>query len=230
MNKHKTAITIVTLLINIIGHADTVVAGWDSWASSVNDSPTTVLSSDFSASLSTVVGDWVRLSSGSTDLSFGSVSGAATSIDAATGALATQVLDQSYLQFTITNTGTGNYTLSGFHFDLQRQYSTSPRYYKVDVVSGSDITAGTLVNDQYLTATNPLEQDYADFDISLSSLEDNVLTTGESAIFRLTISGGNDSARTFIDNVAVTAVPEPVSLGLLSFGAILLGILRKTRV
>ena len=234
MKKYTGTTVALLLLAGTIGYGDIIIAGWDSWGSSISATPASVFATDISASLSTIAGDWTRVSSGSTDLSFGNVPGAASSTDAATGALATQVLDASgnlsYLQFTITNNGSSDYTLNGFSFDMQRQYSTSPRYYKVDVVSGSDITTGNLINDQYLTATNPLEQDYADFDISLSALADNTLAAGESAIFRLTITGGNDSARAFIDNVAITAIPEPLSMGLLGFGTILLVLFRKTRI
>ena len=202
--------TIFALIISAT-QAEVVIAGWDSWGDSITNSTASVIETGFSASLATAAGDWTRTSSGSTDLTFGVTSGALSSTDTATGALITKVLDAegnlSYLQFTVTNDGTAEYELTGFHFDMQRQYSTSPRYYKVDVVSGSDITAGNLVNDQYLTATNPLDLDYADFDISLSNLTDNVLAAGESATFRLTITGGNDSARTFVDNIAITASP-----------------------
>lgn len=102
--------------------------------------------------------------------------------------------------------------LSAFHFDAVRFRPNAAKDYTLEVLEGSDITEGIVVDSAgpitslggALSGNNP----HDDIDIDLAGLADRTLEDGGVAIIRLAFSGGTGSGaghHLFLDNVAVTA-------------------------
>lgn len=117
------------------------------------------------------------------------------------------------LTLTITNNSGSDYDLSAFHFDAVAFRPKAARSYTLEVLEGSDITEGVVVED-----TGPItslggalsgNDLHDDIDIDLTGLADRTLEDGGVAIIRLAFSGGegdnSGGHHLFLDNVAVTA-------------------------
>ena len=201
--------------------ADVIVAGWDGVA---NTSTTNQIASQIEAE--GVSGAWIwgdggewahQGNSGSQDQTFGTVSGARKSVGVATGALRAGGSSVKVLDFVLSNEGGVSYVLTGFHFDAWATHDSSNTNWELQNVGAAMVlSSGTLVSK---AGVNPPagEADYDDIDIVLNGIS---LNSGESLTFRLTFSGGfGASAYTYIDNVAVTAIPEPSTVGLFTISA-----------
>jgi hypothetical protein len=211
-----------------------VLAGWDTWASG-GESPT--VTSFNAAGSASEEGDWREASAAaSNDGTFGTLAGA----DSATGAAASG----TYIGVSDNNgtpTGAYNFTVSAgingliiesFHFDARRKRSNSATTWSLSVTGGS-ISLGSVASGSLGSALGSVgPSDHLDFDIDLTGLLDNELTSGESATFRLVFSGGsysNADQHTYLDNVAIvgSAIPEPSAVLLGVLGA--LGLLQRRR-
>jgi len=227
------------LIVTCNANADLIVAGWDR---AVNPATTNRGSANYSASgiTATVVlsstinggnnatGDWSSAATGSDDLSFGTFAGAvANNNTAALGSYLSKV-GNVYLDYTVVNNGISNYVLNEFHFDAWRKFGGSGTP-TATILAGGGLTAGALTIGTIpaLGGTVPTSgADYTDIDISLTSLPDYTLAAGESATFRILISGA--SGGTFIDNVAITGIiPEPATVGLFVISSAVLLLFRK---
>lgn len=185
--------------------AGEILAAWDSWPDPSKDSSyngADITADHIAAGLS-LTGTWQRGAKGSTDETFGTIGGAKKSSTAANGYLASKATDaETYIEFTVTNNRQTPVAIEAVHFDLQRQWSNAPRYYRIESM-GSGIPKGLIAKGQLLPFENPLNTDYADIDAPVN-LQNTDLAPGKSVTFRLTVSGGKGTAPIFIDNFAVT--------------------------
>ena len=198
--------TAFIMTIAASSQAGEILAAWDGWPDfSATSAPYTqadYLAKGISVSLSGK-GNWLRGAKGSNDKTFGTKEGAAISSSARSGYIATKAdTSENYLEFVLTNNRDAAIDLDSIHFDLQRQWGTAPRYYKL-MSMGTGISRGLIIKNEYLPFKTPLDTDYADIDAPIT-LDDSQLAPGESAIFRLIISGGKGTTPMFIDNVAIT--------------------------
>ncbi len=209
-----------------------LIVGWETWASGSEAASST--DGDATGVGNEVSGDWREATqAASNDGTFGNLAGASTSTaSASTGTFIGGFGISGTYDFTVT-AGLNGLILETFHFDAQRKRANSPEFWSVTTLSGA-ISTGVTVGMGTLT-TPSLSQNHADFDLDLTSLTDNVLEPGESATFRMSFTGGNNTNTdqiTFLDNVAISGtsvpptplVPEPTSLAIA--GLSLLGLLR----
>jgi MYXO-CTERM domain-containing protein len=206
-----------------------VLAGWETWTAGGRSA--TTVATGVTAFSTEGAGDWREASqAASNDGTFGTVSGASTATGAAaSGTHIGQTTSSGEYTFTIT-AGAVPLTLEGFHFDARRKRAGSPAAWVAAVISGN-ITIGQLGNG---TLGNTLgtvgPSDHDDFNFDLTALADNLLAPGESATFRISFSGGtvsNTDQITYLDNVAITGIPEPGAALLGGLG--LLALLRRRR-
>ena len=199
-----------------------IIAGWDSWTN--GSQAATQTSGGATGTFSENSGDW-RLANeaASTDGTFGTLAGASNATGTSAGI---QVFTGSgALDFTIT-AGTNDLILESFNFDLGRKRNSSPRNWAAEIVSGP-ITAGSLGSGGLSTLGGPGPRDLQDFDRDLTGLADNVLEAGQTAVFRIAVSGGNgaNDQRSYADNVALVGtvvpnavIPEPSGILLSALG------------
>jgi hypothetical protein len=224
--------TIAMIAVGLLqANADIILAGWEGQVNAA-----TTNASDITASLTWSEGfdasPPTDTRTGSQDETFGSVSGASASLQnsAETGAFRLPANQgDSAMTFVLTNNGTETYDLTGFHFDAYRQYPNAPSAFELAVVTDSAtniVGSGSFSNFQ---ATVTYQTDYQDLDVDLSSYN-LTLASSESITFQLVISGGliTATAQTYLDNIAVTAVPEPATLSLFLMSATGVAVFRKT--
>lgn len=215
-------------------NAAVILVGWETWSTSTTAASVAATGVTGSASTGGANVTWaIGSQAASTDGTFGSVSGASTSTGAANSGILVwwnPAGSTGHIDFTITAT-TVRLELEGFHFDSKRKRAQSPTTWSLSVLSG-DITNGNVSSGGYQTGAlgGVGPSDHDDFDIDLTGLADNVLEIGQSATFRLSFSGGNptnNDQMAYLDNVAITGIPEPASALLGSLG--LLALLRRRR-
>lgn len=238
----------LTVLGTLHSSAAVVIAGWDAFDSA--GSPTvTVVATDITAtaaaSSSGSIGTGEGTSRGS---SADGTWGNSSSITPAPSTAAGTGTDQNWTIFngaangqmtiTITNTGSTAYDLSSFHMDTAAFRPNAPRTYTLNVLTGSDISIGTVFTSATDAITSlggsiPAGNDFHDdIDISLAGLGDHTLDAGEVAILQIAFSDGSGSGgghHLWVDNIAVSGdlVPEPSAAILGLLGA--LGLLRRRR-
>ena len=242
--------------------ADLIVAGIDSWTNAAAP-PVTVVAgfATASATASASTGAWAAGEGGGNagrgsskdgtwgDLAnTGGIVGASTSTAAtADNFLVTNGRPSAEVTFTITNNGADDLDLNGVHFDAVAFRPNAPRAYAINVLAGSSITEGNVFTsaDDAITHlggnlltddTDPLTHDqHDDISVSLASLADNTLATGETAIIQVAFSSGTGSGgghHLFLDNLAVSgvqvsAIPEPGSLALFGLSGMALAFRRR---
>ena len=113
--------------------------------------------------------------------------------------------------FTITDTTGTARDLSTFHFDFTRFRFGSAENWSLSMTGVGVVSNG--VAGVYNTDSN-----LPDYDIDLTGL---VLDANGTVEFSLTFAGGNGSIgqHSYLDNVGVSAIPEPATLGLLGAAA-----------
>jgi hypothetical protein len=181
-----------------------VIAGWDTWgasASNVTDGTTvgTASSSGFSSDSdrrASTDGTW-----GSLDIPLADK----TADENDDTVRLTNGSSGSY-DFTLVDTGGIARDLTTFHFDAATFRPNSARNYELLVVSG-DLTIGSVATGIVPSVVGG-QQDWSDFDISLTGLSDRTLDANGTVTFRLEFTGGTLGAgghHQSLDNVAVTA-------------------------
>lgn len=160
----------------------------------------------------------VRSSTNSTDGSYGSVAIPGAPVTSNAAYLRTASDDDRTLDVSITNTAMESLRLDTLHFDYASLFANSPKTLSVVLLADSDLENDGFQNvfkAENIPQASGRASDYIDADVSLATLMDNVLSPGETAVFRFTAS---DAATTFaglaIDNIAFSGelIPEPASV------------------
>lgn len=233
MKRTFTTATLVAAATFASSASAEIIASWDNWA----DTSASNLDADFSATGVTAYitdadgvfderGDGIRDisgSNGSTDGTFGTLAGATGGGD---GALRLSKQTPNLLIHVTLMNGTGeDLDLDVLYFDFapnsdgHDEYSVSFYNETTDTDSGElGSSGGELVN---IGGSG----NYHDAAINASGI---TLADGETGRFVISLTGneGNNSS-SFLDNVAVTIIPEPSSLALVGLGGLCL--LRRRR-
>ncbi|QNN22182.1 hypothetical protein HED60_07820 [Planctomycetales bacterium ZRK34] len=231
----------VCVLLTLTGVSQAaILASWDEWA----DANQPYVADDVLAGFSAQIGmnaDRVISPFGSTDGTFGTVSGATTSDQYAV--LVRQTGSALVVDLTLTNNTGIDYTVESIHFDFApRRNNTSttsgtgPNSFTLTYLTGGlgpDNTQIAAESDlpYHITANDNNNSDFPDYDYDLSSaLSDLILGDGESAQFQLVFSDQTDlNVSSILDNVAIVGstavIPTPAALtgGLVLLGAMTLG-------
>ncbi len=165
-------------------------------------------------------GGWDKNSAYDTSGDFG-----ATGAGASTTSVKCWTTKSAGAYFDVTVTALSGYTvdLSTFHADIHVKYANTLEIFNIDLIGG-DIGTGNITNNYTLATIGgnaPAGGDFGNqLDVDLSGFG-YTLAPGESATFRYTTVGTGGSASPFwIDNIgisgAVTAIPEPATLGLVA--------------
>ncbi|QDT68757.1 hypothetical protein MalM25_16820 [Planctomycetes bacterium MalM25] len=117
------------------------------------------------------------------------------------------------ITFTLTNNGTTDIDLDGFHFDAYAFRPKAARTYELSVVSG-DLTNGVLYTSQEQEISHVAgawdNSAHDDISHSLLGLADNTLEAGGTVDFLLAFSGGEGDGSgghdLWVDNVGVTGL------------------------
>jgi hypothetical protein len=231
---------IAALLAAGIAQADVVVAGWHTWTEATapvaSEGPDEV-ASGWAGNMGTSIlsgGGSRVVASDSGDDTYGnaySVSGRTVN---STAQLRANNNNIKRMEFLVTN-NTGSYqTLSSTQFDYALVYgSAAETTNKLYHLSGaSDLDDTPWIGYNIVPPITMTDNAWHDVDSGFGSMTDLTLAIGESAAFRLEIDiTGATAAGVNIDNIAVTAIPEPATLGLVSaLGGALLAIRRKLMV
>jgi hypothetical protein len=239
---------LVSLAIPMSADAEVLVAGWDTFTAEPQESSSapTFLAADTTATMAAGAGgnwsDWNNNGFGaSDDGTYGSLSSAIASATTNTGAgtssgnNANLSLNRSQkpgsLVFSLVNTSGADRAFEAFYFDGARRNSQSAPNWELTfsgAISGAAAN-GTLASGN-MSALSAAQRDQQ---IVLTGLTDNIWEAGSTATFTLAFSGGADSTgtgggqETIIDNIGITLVPEPGSLGLLGLGGLLIARRRR---
>jgi hypothetical protein len=199
-----------------------LIAGWDTWNSGSSPTASVTAAGITGSAVTTSEGlDW-HTNDGrgaSADGDWGTFAGPPTASTVAGDGVTNENLELSNattggtITFTLTNEGTEDIELEGFHFDAYAFRPKAARAYELSVSSG-DITTGVIYTsaDDEITHVGGVWDNLAHDDIShsLLGLADNILEVGGTVDFLLAFSsgagdgsGGHDL---WIDNVAISAV------------------------
>lgn len=139
---------------------------------------------------------------GSTDGSYGNYNTNAPVTGGAFG-----LVEGDAIEITLVNHLAGRLLLEDLHLDFNRSDSGAPSHVTVNYASGdlddAAITLGSLSNQTVIASDLA---DFPDLDMELRrKLFDTVLDEGESAVFRIAVSGASGSATSYVDNIAIEA-------------------------
>ena len=222
------SITLPPLSISVLTIADppespvygSLIAGWDTWDSGANPTASFTAPGIIGSAVTTSEGlDW-HTNDGrgaSADGDWGTFAGPPTASTEAGEDVLNENLELSNattggtITFTLTNNGTTDIELDGFHFDAYAFRPKAARTYELSVASG-DITGGVIYSspDDEITHVGGTWDNNAhdDIDHSLSRLADNILEAGGTVDFLLAFSGGAGDGSgghdLWIDNIGVT--------------------------
>ncbi len=195
-------------------HAD-ILAGWHKFNDGYGlyqTSASTKLADVYLSGLTATIygGGGSRDTWGSTDGTFGASTAVGTS--ATDGAMGHRTDKLDIFMTLVNNTGS-NVVLDSLVFDLASVSTNAPKDLALYYDSGNlGVPAGTLVNSTTGTNANGLTfvSDYQDFDWSLTGLADRTLATGETAVFRFTVSNASNSTQALaLDNIAILGTGTP---------------------
>ena len=201
-----------------------LIAGWDTWDSGATPTASVAAPGVIASAVTTSEGLAWHTSDGrgaSADGDWGTFAGPPAASIVAGDGVQNENLELpnattgGTITFSITNNGTTDIELGGFHFDAYAFRPKAARAYELSVSSG-DITNGVIYTsaDDEITSVDGAWNNLAHDDIShsLSGLADNVLEAGGTVEFLLAFSsgagdgsGGHDL---WIDNVAVTGTTD----------------------
>lgn len=214
----------------------TLIAGWETWkwqGAGTDPLISGATVENGATASATQSGAWsIGTNIGSIDGTFGSLASPAaeTANSGSTDGYNLSNGADGFVDFSVTATGSDT-QLTTFHFDATRFRSGSAENWTLEVLAGGDINNGAAVTVASGTmAIYNSDFNLPDFDVDLTTLADNDLGAGGTATFRLSFAGGNGSSgqNTYLDNVGISAVPEPATLGLVAlFGGGLLFIRRR---
>lgn len=227
------AITLPPLSISVLSGFDpivptvsTLIAGWDTWNNGTSPTASVTAAGVSGSAVTTSEGLNWHIGDGrgaSADGDWGTFEGPPTASTVAGDGVTGENLELSNaifegtITFTITNNGTSDLELDGFHFDAYAFRPKAARTYELSV-SGGDITNGVIYTsaDDEITSVNGAWDNLAHDDIShsLLGLADNILEVGGTVDFLLTFSGGEGDGSgghdLWVDNVAITGSVDTI--------------------
>lgn len=124
-----------------------------------------------------------------------------------------------YIDFSITNNGANSVVLDQILFHVKRQWGPigSMSMHVSHFSNVSDLVDS--VNQRELYTLTPTDASANGYSVSLSSLDDTTLTTGETAVFRIFGSTTGSMGEFRVDNIAISGslavVPEPSTYALI---------------
>ncbi|WP_146450369.1 hypothetical protein [Bythopirellula polymerisocia] len=203
-----------------------LIAGWDTWDSGATPTASLTAPGVTGAAVTTTEGlNWHTTDGrgASADGTWGTFAGPPTASTVAGEGVQNENLELpnattgGTITFTITNNGTSDLDLDGFHFDAYAFRPKAARAYKLSVSSGA-ITNGVIYTstDDEITSVAGAWDNSAHDDIShsLLGLADHTLEVGGSVEFLLAFSSGDGDGAgghdLWIDNVAITAVVDVI--------------------
>jgi hypothetical protein len=240
MKKNIVLIAAIAMTAGLV-HADIVVAGWNSWTvangpiSGVAPNDTaTGWTGTMGTNLGGGGGQHIK-SPGSADGTYGTAYVAPADPTDSAVQLATYNNNIKRLDFQITNNTGSDQTLTTVHFDFGLTFTSTntaaPTIQLTHLQGNSDLVApwGGYAFTPALPVT--FGYDGADVDLAAGAMTDFTLAPGESAAFRLELGVTEGAAIMRVDNIAIAAIPEPATFGLIAaFGGALLAIRRKLMV
>ncbi|TWU28635.1 BNR repeat-containing protein [Bythopirellula polymerisocia] len=205
----------------------TLIAGWATWDSGATPTASVTAAGVTGSAVTTTEGlNWHTTDGrgASADGDWGTFAGPPTASTVAGDGVQNENLELpnattgGTITFTITNNGTEDLELDGFHFNAYAFRPKAARAYELSVASG-DISNGVIYTsaDDEITHVAGAWDNYAHDDIShsLLGLADNTLEVGGSVDFLLAFSSGDGDGSgghdLWIDNVAITAVVHLIS-------------------
>ena len=123
-----------------------------------------------------------------------------------------------YIDFNITNNGADSIDLDQILFHTKRQWGPvgDMSMHVSHFSTVSDLTDS--VNQRELFTLTPTDASANGYSVSLSNLDDTILTTGETAAFRIFGSTTGNLGEFRVDNIAIsgaTVIPEPSTYALI---------------
>lgn len=243
MKKVMTILLSAVVVGSMSASADILIAGWDAFDSGLTPTVGPTASGITASAAATGFGNGGAEDRGaSSDTTWGSFDGngtAASSVIVGTGVnLTIYNGGTGSITLTVSNGGTADLDLANVHFDALAFRPKASRTYALNVLAGSDITVGNVftspseaITSLGGTAPNAAQDQHDEINIALSGLTDRTLEVGGTAIFEIAFSGGTAGSsghHLWLDNVAVSAIPEPATLGLIAaFGGGILFIRRR---
>ena len=197
-----------------------LVAGWDTWENGTTPAASVTAGGVTASAVTTSEGlDW-HVGDGrgaSADGDWGTFAGPPTASTVGGDGVQNENLELpnattgGTITFTLTNNGSSDIELDGFHFDAYAFRPKAARAYQLSVASG-DITGGVIYTsaDDEITSVGGAWDNNAHDDIShsLSGLADHTLEAGGTVSFLLAFSSGEGDGAgghdLWVDNVAVT--------------------------
>ena len=202
-----------------------LIAGWETWSEVSADTwDATQITGVTAQAVGTpeAGGVWFNFNNAtvengaSSDGQYGNLgpTGADTSVAAPTDGVTLSNGFDGFIDFILTDTTGTDRTLTGFHFDLGAFRTNAATDWELSVLTGSDITVGSLATGTATVLAGPMQDDES---IDLTGLADNTLDANGSVTFRLNFTGGGAPETTssghhlFLDNVGVTGLTLGVS-------------------
>lgn len=130
-----------------------------------------------------------------------------------------------YLQFTLTP-GSGGVDLSQFQFDIANGSTSTPRTLRVTYGFGASPTTFLTAGDAAVTAT---ANQYRRFTFNLADQDTANNLTTDPITFRILGSTTSSTLTIRLDNVTVTAVPEPSTYAMFAIGLLALCFVARRR-
>jgi hypothetical protein len=224
-----------TVFLATSAQAQLILAGFDSPGGTEPDSTPDVFATGWTASITDGRAYSTNTGRNSTDGTFGTVAGAGGTLVTDFGSI--DIVDSSAfgrraVDFTLTNNTGASFDMTGsqFHFDYNPGISGSPDSLEITYAAGpsgdslgaTSVTLGTLSG---LTTIG-----YVSYDFNIAGLDSLTLANGASAVFRIAADNlATESARGFLDNIAVSTVPEPSTYALIAGALALVSVMVRRR-
>ena len=228
MNKKTIALTALAATLGSLSANAELLVGWETFGATQavpNIFAPGFENIDATTGSRAAYTDWSRFTGvGSTDATYGSLATPAAGIENANNFHAiSQPSATGSVDFIVVNNSGLARELGIFHFDFQRATFGAPEDWSLDITAG-DLTIGNIGSGT--EGVNNSNTNFSDFDLDLTFLADNTLGIGESVTFTLAFTSGNGTSgqRSHLDNVGVSAIPEPGTFallaGVLAFGVV----------